>query len=135
MKLSSVITFLIWKDLLFENRNEYDIINLCNEFTYLRNKSQPSGLSLGSVYRKTNGLSAGFYIERAGLKGTRIGGVAISQKHANFFINDNFGSVMDFLRLLALVEKTVERQFGVNLVPEIEKVGEKDEIISRFSCS
>ena len=120
---------------LFENKNEYDIINLCNEFTYLRNKLQPSGLSLGSVYRKQNGKSAGFYIERAGLKGLRVGGVIVSNKHSNFFINDKFGSVMDFLRLSALVEKTVEKQFGVSLVPEIEKVGEKDEIVNRLSYS
>lgn len=120
---------------LFENKNEYDIINLCNEFTYLRNKNQPNGLSLGSVYSKANGKSAGFFIERAGLKGTRIGGVVVSNKHSNFFINDKFGTALDFLRLSALVEATVESQFGVKLVPEIEKVGDKDEIIGRLPCS
>lgn len=120
---------------LFENKDEYDIMNLCNEFTYLRNKSQPNGWSLGSVYKKTNGKSAGFYIERSGLKGLRVGGVIVSKKHSNFFINDKFGSVMDFLRLSSLVEKTVEKQFGVSLVSEIEKVGEKDEIVSRLSYS
>lgn len=120
---------------LFENKNEYDIINLCNKFTFLRNKSQPSGLSLGSVYSKTYGKSAGFFIERAGLKGVRVGGIVVSNKHANFFVNDKFGTALDFLRLSALVEKTVEKQFGVTLVPEIEKVGEKNEITSRLPCS
>lgn len=120
---------------LFENKNEYDIISLCNEFTYLRNKNQPSGLSLGSVYSKVNGKSAGFYIERAGLKGKRIGGVVVSNKHANFFINDKFGTALDFLRLSALVESSVESQFGVNLIPEIEKVGDKNEIIGRLPCT
>ena len=120
---------------LFENKNDYDIIKLCNEFTYLRNKSQPNGLSLGSVYRKINGKSAGFFIERCGLKGARIGGVVVSSKHANFFINDKVGTSMDFLRLSALVEKSVEKQFGVTLVPEIEKVGNKNEIIGRLSSS
>ena len=120
---------------LFENKNEYDIINLCNEFTYLRNKNQPNGLSLGSVYGKVNGKSAGFYIERAGLKGTRVGGVVVSNKHANFFINDKVGTSLDFLRLSALVEKKVEQQFGVNLIPEIEKVGDKDEIVGRLPYS
>ena len=118
-----------------QNYCKYDIIKLCNEFTYLRNKSQPSGLSLGSVYSRVNGRSAGFYIERAGLKGTRIGGIVVSNKHSNFFINDKFGTAMDFLRLSALVEKEVESQFGVKLIPEIEKVGDKNEIIGRLPCS
>lgn len=120
---------------LFESKNEYDIISLSNKFTYTRGQTQPSGFSLGSVYRKINGKSAGFYIERSGLKGVRIGGVMVSNKHSNFFINDKGGSVMDFLRLLALVNFEVERQFGLTLIPEIEKVGDNNEINSRFSYS
>lgn len=120
---------------LFENRNEYDIISLCNEYAYLRNKSQPNGFSLGSVYRRVNGRSAGFYIERAGLKGMRVGGVVVSNKHANFFINDKVSTAADFLRLSAMVESSVEKQFGVSLIPEIEKVGNKNEIVGRLSCS
>lgn len=59
----------------------------------------------------------------------------VSNKHSNFFINDKGGSVMDFLRLLALVNFEVERQFGLTLIPEIEKVGDNNEINSRFSYS
>jgi len=118
---------------LFENKKEYDIIKLFNEFTYKRNKAQPSGLSLGSVYQKVNNLSAGFYIERCGLKGVRVGGIVVSNKHANFFINDGSGSAHDFLRLCSLVENAVLNQYGVTLYTEIEKVGSKNEIISRFS--
>ena len=120
---------------LFENENEYDIINLTNKFTYLRGKTQPLGLSLGSVFKKVNGKSAGFYIERAGLKGFRIGGIMVSNKHANFFVNDKGGSVTDFLRLLGYVQVQVEKQFGVWLVPEIEKVGDFNETFSRSSHS
>ena len=108
----------------FENKNEYDIISLCNEYTYKRTAMQPSGFSLGSVYRKINGKSAGFYIERAGLKTTRIGGVVVSNKHANFFVNDKSGTVLDFLKLQRIVEDKVSLQFGLTLVSEIEKVGE-----------
>ena len=108
----------------FENKNEYDIISLCNEYTYKRTAMQPSGFSLGSVYQKINGKSAGFYIERAGLKTTRIGGVVVSKKHANFFVNDKSGNVEDFLKLQRLVEEKVSSQFGLTLVSEIEKVGE-----------
>lgn len=126
---------LISATFLFENKNEYDIINLTNEFTYLRGQSQPNGFSLGSVYKKINGRSAGFYIERAGLKGLRTGGAVVSIKHANFFINDKGASATDFLRLSAKVESAVLNQFGLTLLPEIEKVGDKDEIIGRFAYS
>ena len=109
---------------LFENKSEYDIIKLCNEYTYKRTSMQPSGFSLGSVYQKINDKSAGFYIERAGLKLTRFGGIVVSKKHANFFVNDKQGSAEDFLNLQKLVEKKVSEQFGITLIPEIEKVGE-----------
>lgn len=112
----------------FENKNEYDIINLINKFTYLRGKTQPSGLSLGSVYKRVNSKSAGFYIERAGLKGFRVGSIVVSSKHSNFFINESGGSALDFLTLCSKVEDTVEKQFGVCLKREIEKIGDKDEI-------
>ena len=108
---------------LFENQNEYDIIKMFNEFTYKRNLTQPSGFSLGSVYKKCNGVSAGFYIERSGLKGSKVGGIIISKKHANFFINENLGSSYDFLALCKNTEDIVYKNFGVTLYTEIEKVG------------
>ena len=117
----------------FENKNEYDIISLCNEYTYKRTLMQPSGFSLGSVYQKINGKSAGFYIERAGLKTVKIGGVIVSKKHANFFVNERSGTSVDFLRLQELVESRVEKQFGLTLISEIEKVGEIYETSCRSS--
>lgn len=118
---------------LFENKNEYDIIKLSNEVTYLRGKTQPLGLSLGSVFKKVNDRSAGFYIERSGLKGLREGGIVVSSKHSNFFVNDKNGSAIDFLRLLSKVQSLVQSQFAVCLVPEIEKVGGIDETCCRPS--
>ena len=122
---------LLSASFLFEKKNEYDIIKLYNEWTYKRTKTQPNGLSLGSVYQRVNGRSAGFYIERAGLKGLRVGGIVVSRKHANFFINEKNGSSDDFLELCSKVEWGVEKQFGVSLVCEIEKVGDDNEIIGR----
>lgn len=118
---------------LFENKSEYDIINLSNKFSYLRGKTQPMGLSLGSVFKKVNEKSAGFYIERSGLKGMREGGVIVSNKHSNFFVNDKSGTVSDFLQLMRFVQSRVEKQFGVWLIPEIEKVGDFNETFSRSS--
>lgn len=128
LKRFIVLSVTFW----FENKNEYDIINLSNRFTYMRGKSQPSGLSLGSVYRKINSKSAGFYIERAGLKGLKIGGIVVSNKHSNFFVNDGGGSAIDFLSLCKIVETKVQKQFGLELVTEVEQIGDRDEINFRL---
>lgn len=131
---SNLLGFIILSaTFLFEKSNEYDIINLSNKYLYLRAQSQPSGLSLGSVFKKVGNMSAGFYIERCGLKGTRIGGVSISNKHANFFLNDGGGTGSDFLRLVALAKAEVLRQFAVALECEVETVGDKDETSDRLS--
>lgn len=124
---------LLTATFLFENKNEYDIIKLCNEYTYKRTVMQPNGFSLGSVYQKINGKSAGFFIERAGLKNLKVGGICVSKKHANFFVNEKQGTSEDFLRLQDIVEKKVGGQFGLTLVSEIEKVGEYYETSCRPS--
>ena len=124
---------LLTASFFFENKNEYDIIKTCNEYTYKRTVMQPSGFNLGSVYQKVNDKSAGFYIERAGLKSFRVGGVVVSKKHANFFLNDKCGTVTDFLELQKIVEQKVEKQFGLMLISEIEKVGETYETSCGFS--
>ena len=127
--------FILSAKFLFEKKNEYDIIKLLNKFSYLRSKTQPTGFSLGSVYQKINEQSAGFFIERSALKGKRIGGIIVSSKHANFFVNDGSGTIVDFLNLASFVENRVCEHFGLNLLPEIEKVGDKNEINSRLSYS
>ena len=63
-------------------------------------------------------------IDRAGLKGLRIGGACVSEKHANFILNDGAASAADLERLIATVQETVERQFGIRLVPEVRVIGE-----------
>lgn len=133
---SNLLGFVVLQaTFLFENRKEYDIMNLFNEYTYRRNKSQPGGFSLGSVFKKCGDKSAGFYIERCGLKGQKVGGLFVSNKHANFFINDGTGSVSDFLCLESRVSSGVLDQFGISLYTEIEKVGNKDETHSGFTHS
>ena len=131
---SNIENFVILSaSFLFETGIECDIINLVNRFAFLRSKTQPSGFSLGSVYKKVDDKSAGFYIERCGLKGQRVGGVVVSNKHANFFVNDGNASATDFLRLSLLVQNTVMKSFGIELVCEIEKVGDNNEITCRFT--
>ncbi len=84
--------------------------------------TQPGGRSLGSVFVNPPGDHAGRLIEAAGLKGVSRGGIAVSEQHANFFINRRRGTAEDYLALLRLVQQTVADKFGVLLFPEIEVI-------------
>jgi UDP-N-acetylmuramate dehydrogenase len=90
-----------------------------------RQAHQPLGLpSAGSVFRNPPDDSAGRLIEAAGLKGTRIGGAVVSEKHANFIVNDQKGTAADVRRLGDHVRDVVAAASGVDLVYEIEFIGD-----------
>ena len=90
-----------------------------------RQAHQPLGLpSAGSVFRNPDGDSAGRLIDAAGLKGLRIGGAVVSEKHANFIVNDQRGTAYDVRRLAERVRREVRDRSGVDLVLEVEFVGD-----------
>ncbi len=96
-----------------------------DEIRHWRQAHQPLGLpSAGSVFRNPDGDSAGRLIEAAGLKGTRIGGAVVSEKHANFIVNDQKGSASDVRRLAERVRAEILARDGVDLRFEIEFVGD-----------
>jgi UDP-N-acetylmuramate dehydrogenase len=92
-----------------------------------RKASQPIGLpSCGSVFRNPPGDHAARLIESAGLKGRRIGGAEVSEKHANFIINAGGASALDIERLIDFVRDTVEQVHGIRLQPEVRVIGEAE---------
>jgi len=95
-----------------------------SEYRTRRSESQPSGLSAGSVFKRTAQYPAGFLIENAGLKGARVGGAMVSPKHANFILNTGTATAEDVRKLLEMVRQKVRAEFGIELEPEIELVGE-----------
>jgi UDP-N-acetylmuramate dehydrogenase len=96
-----------------------------DEIRRWRREHQPLGIpSAGSAFRNPTGDSAGRLIEDAGLKGLRIGGAAISEKHANFIVNDAKGSATDVRALLDRARDEVARRTGIELVPEIVFLGD-----------
>ncbi|MBI3749756.1 MAG: UDP-N-acetylmuramate dehydrogenase [Chloroflexi bacterium] len=96
-----------------------------DEIRRWRQAHQPIGLpSAGSVFRNPPGDSAGRLIEAAGLKGLRMGGAVVSEKHANFIVNDQKGTAADVRRLAEHVRAEVARVHGVELEFEIEFVGD-----------
>ncbi|MEP7378717.1 MAG: UDP-N-acetylmuramate dehydrogenase [Chloroflexota bacterium] len=96
-----------------------------DEIRRWRQQHQPLGLpSAGSVFRNPSGESAGRIIDELGLKGRRIGGATVSEKHANFIVNDQAGSASDVRRLAELVRQTVRSERGIELVFEIVFAGD-----------
>lgn len=87
-----------------------------------RMRSQPQGVSLGSVFKQADGVSAGYYIDKAGLKGMRIGGAKISEKHANFILNVGSASSADFLALGNYARQEVDKLWGVRLQYEVDVI-------------
>jgi len=101
-----------------------DIIRRIQEFVRKRAQTQPLGTSnCGSVFKNPPHDYAARLIEAAGLKGHRIGGAQISERHANFIINTGNATAKDILALLRLAQKTVSERAGVELIPEVKLVG------------
>lgn len=87
----------------------------------LKKASQPMGHQCaGCVFRNPRGVSAGELIEEAGLKGTRIGGAVVSDRHANFIIAEPECTAQDVLRLIDLVRSQVDERLGIELERELE---------------
>jgi len=90
-----------------------------------RNATQPLGRpSCGSVFRNPPDDFAGRLIESAGLKGARVGGAVVSEKHANFIINAGKATAAEIEELIERVRALVEKQSGVRLELEVRVVGE-----------
>jgi UDP-N-acetylmuramate dehydrogenase len=96
-----------------------------DEIRRWRQSHQPLGLpSAGSVFRNPDGDTAGRLIEAAGLKGFRIGGAVVSEKHANFIVNDQKGTAADVRRVGDHVRDVIAATSGMELVYEVEFVGD-----------
>ena len=101
-----------------------EIRTTMEQFIAHRKRTQPKGASLGSIYKNPPNDYAGRLIEQAGLKGYRIGDAAVSDIHANFFINLGDASATDYYRLIRYVQEQVHQQTGILLETEVECLGE-----------
>lgn len=85
-----------------------------------RRASQPLEFpSAGSTFKRPEGAFAGALIQEAGLKGMRVGGAQVSQKHAGFVVNAADATADDVKKLIALVQKRVFETSGFTLQPEV----------------
>lgn len=100
-----------------------DIAGLMRELAAKRRASQPLDKpSAGSTFKRPVGGYAAALIDQAGLKGFRIGGAQVSEKHAGFVINAGDATCEDVLRLMDAVRERVLQTSGIELEPEVKPI-------------
>lgn len=108
-----------------KNGNYDEIKAKMEDFSKRRAEKQPlTQPSAGSTFKRPEGYFAGKLIQDAGLKGFKIGGAMVSEKHSGFVVNTGDATCSDVLELVEHIQKTVYDKFGVKLEPEIKKLGE-----------
>lgn len=113
-------SFVVEAEFELERGDSAEILDRTKRLLRTRRKTQPVGRrSAGCVFKNLNGTSAGELIDRAGLKGTSIGDVQVSERHANYFINNGEGTSRDMLNLIHRVREVVLDQFGYELETEL----------------
>ncbi|HEV2968451.1 MAG TPA: UDP-N-acetylmuramate dehydrogenase [Pirellulales bacterium] len=104
-----------------EKEDPQELTKRMQKLWIVKKASQPLGhQSAGCIFKNPRGISAGMLVDQAGLKGTRIGGAEVSDRHANFIVTDSDATSADVLRLIEVVRSRVAERLGVELETEIE---------------
>lgn len=109
---------------LLEPADRAEILERMERYRAHRADTQPSQApNAGSTFKNPAGSSAGEMIERAGLKGLKVGGAEVSEQHANFFLARPGARAQDVFDLMVRVQRSVEEICGVTLIPEVRLIG------------
>jgi len=119
-KKKNLIILSVILELKKGNKNKIE--KKIREHIYFRKKNQPLKFpSAGSVFLNQPGkLASSYMIDRAGLKGRKIGSAQVSEKHAGFIINKGGAKAKDVLKLIKIIKKEVRKKFKVSLKEEIQ---------------
>ena len=116
---------ITWAHIRAAHGSKEEIAARMNELMTRRKEKQPyDSPSAGSTFKRPKTGYAAALIEECGLKGRRVGGAQVSEKHSGFIINTGGASCQDVLALMEIVQETVLRQTGIELEPEVRVVGE-----------
>jgi len=97
-----------------------EIVERIKEYNQLRRATQPiHEKSAGCIFKNPPGQSAGKLIDALGLKGTRVGGAVVSERHANFIVNRYAATASDILKLMEMVRERVLKSYGIELEEEV----------------
>ena len=95
-----------------------------DDFHTRRVEKQPLEMpSAGSTFKRPEGYFAGKLIQDAGLRGYKVGGAQVSEKHTGFVVNAGGATAADVCQLIADVQARVKEEFGVELEPEVKMWG------------
>ena len=120
-RFSDSLDIILDAELRLENGDEAAIRERMRELLARRRASQPLELpSAGSTFKRPVGGYAAALIDEAGLKGLRVGGAMVSEKHAGFVVNAGGASFDDVLRLMELIRQRVYDRSGITLEPEVK---------------
>ncbi|MCS7048103.1 MAG: UDP-N-acetylmuramate--L-alanine ligase [Verrucomicrobiae bacterium] len=95
-------------------------------FESKRWSSQPAKPSAGCIFKNPPQIPAGKLIDELGLKGLRVGGACISERHGNFIVNEGGATARDILQLVELIRERARRERGIELEPEVMILGKDD---------
>ncbi len=108
-------------DFLLEEDDPEQLTKRMQKQWIVKKAGQPlSHQNVASVFKNPRGMSAGMLIDQAGLKGTRVGAVEVSQRHANFIVAGEGATSQDVLRLIDTIRSRVAERLGVELETELE---------------
>lgn len=105
---------------LTESDSETMLKTIKEVWIYKKNSQPLNTKNAGCIFKNPRGMSAGALIDRAGLKGTQIGGAVVSEKHANFITTEKGCTSKDVRQLIELIRTKVKEMFDVKLEAEIE---------------
>ena len=109
---------------LFNGKKD-EIKQKMDDYLNKRKEKQPLDKpSAGSSFKRKEGIITAKLIDECGLKGYKIGGAMVSNKHAGFIVNENNATAEDVLKLIDHVKKCVFEKFGVKIEEEIRIIGE-----------
>jgi UDP-N-acetylmuramate dehydrogenase len=117
--------WVVAAELALKSVDPASIIKRIEALLQYRSRTQPVATSnCGSVFKNPVEGPAAQWIEKAGFKGYAMGGARVSERHANFIVNENKASAMDVRTLIRRIQEKVLQQFNVRLEPEVKMVGE-----------
>jgi UDP-N-acetylmuramate dehydrogenase len=117
-------SLVVWASFELSKGDTALIRNEVDRIIQERSEKQPLDYpSCGSTFKNGPGYSSGRLIEKAGLKGLKVGGAEISTKHANFILNKGSATARDILSLIDIIKARVKEQFGISLECEVCVLG------------
>lgn len=105
---------------LKESRKEEVLEKMSKIYKEKKEKQPLSTFSAGSIFKNTQHYKAAELIEKANLKGQKVGGAIVSEKHANFIVNTGNATSADILELIKIIKETIKKKYNVSLEQEIQ---------------